>query len=77
MQTSTSVCNKNGFERKLQKEVSKRLTPSDYSEAGIVKQYDWSVKDREDKEMERYRKYLMKLCLFSHEIDVSVNKKVT
>jgi hypothetical protein len=41
----------------------KRLTPLDYSKMGIVKLYDWSVKEREahDKIMEKYRQYLMKL----------------
>jgi hypothetical protein len=45
-----------------------RLTPLDYSKAGILKTYDWSVKEREnhDKEMEKYREYLMKLCSLSH-----------
>jgi hypothetical protein len=46
------------------------LTPVDYSDAGILKLYDWSVKEREahDKIMENYRRYLMKLCSVSHEI---------
>jgi hypothetical protein len=46
-----------------------RLTPLDYSKAGILKAYDWSVKDREnhDREMEKYREYLMKLCSLSHQ----------
>jgi hypothetical protein len=41
----------------------KRLTPLDYSKMGLVKLYDWSVKEREahDKIMEKYREYLMKL----------------
>lgn len=41
----------------------KRLTPIDYSKMGILKLYDWSVKEREahDRIMEKYRQYLMKL----------------
>jgi hypothetical protein len=43
---------------------SKRLTPMDYANVGILKGYDKSAKDREahDKYMEKYRLYLMKLC---------------
>jgi hypothetical protein len=50
--------------------TSKRLTPVDYSNLGIVKLYDWSVKDREahDREMADYRRYLMKLCTLSREV---------
>jgi hypothetical protein len=48
-----------------------RLTPIDYANAGILSLYDWSVKDREahDREMAKYRRYLMKLCTLSHEVD--------
>jgi hypothetical protein len=47
---------------KTRREV-KRLTPLDYSKMGLVKLYDWSVKEREahDKIMEKYREYLMRL----------------
>ena len=46
---------------------SNRLTSMDYSNAGILKGYDKSAKDREahDKYMEKYRLYLMKLCIES------------
>jgi hypothetical protein len=47
MRASTSVPTQDSFEEKSQKELAKRLTPADYSEAGIVKSYDWSVKERE------------------------------
>jgi hypothetical protein len=62
MQVATSKSNSSIGNREV-----KRLTPADYSKAGILKLYDWSVKDREahDKEMEKYRKYLMKLCTLS------------
>jgi hypothetical protein len=45
-----------------------RLTPADYSKAGLLQAYDWSVQEREehDKNMEKYRHYLMKLCSLSH-----------
>ena len=77
MQVSTSVPTQNSFEGKYQKEVAKRLTPADYSKAGIVKSYDWSVKEREahDKEMEKYRLYLMKLCSLSNEIEESKSRE--
>ncbi len=51
-----------------------RLTPADYSNAGLLKSYDWSAQDREahDKTMQKYRQYLMKLCALSLEItDIS------
>jgi hypothetical protein len=52
------------FGGSYQKGAVKRLTPADYSRAGILKAYDWLPKDREahDKEMVKYRQYLMKLC---------------
>lgn len=48
--------------------TSKRLTPTDYANAGILKDYDKSAKEREthDKYMEKYRLYLMKLCTESN-----------
>jgi hypothetical protein len=60
---------RNEVNANVRREV-KRLTPLDYSNAGILKSYDWSVKEREahDKIMEKYRQYLMKLCTLSHEI---------
>ncbi len=67
METLTSV-----FGSRRHKEgETKRLTPADYADAGILKSYDWSVKDREihDKDMEKYRHYLMKLCQLSSEVD--------
>jgi len=69
MQSVTRPTSQKGFERK---EIT-RLTPDDYAKAGILKSYDWCVKDREahDKEMERYRQYLMKLCELSKEVTVS------
>jgi hypothetical protein len=50
--------------------VSKRLTPTDYANVGILKGYDRSPKEREahDKYMEKYRLYLMKLCTESNEL---------
>ena len=77
MQVLTSVITQNSFEGKYQKKIAKRLTPVDYSKAGIVKLYDWSVKEREthDKEMEKYRQYLMKLCSLSHEIEDSKSRE--
>ncbi len=50
--------------------ISKRLTPTDYANAGILKGYDKSAKEREahDKYMEKYRLYLMKLCTESDEV---------
>lgn len=44
--------------------TSKRLMPTDYSNAGLLKGYDRTPKEREahDKYMEKYRLYLMKLC---------------
>jgi hypothetical protein len=56
--------------RKGAKEIT-RLTPVDYANAGILRLYDWSVKDREahDIEMVKYRQYLMKLCTLSQEIN--------
>ena len=78
MQASTSSISsiQQEVENKYQKEV-RRLTPLDYSKAGLLKPYDWSVKDREahDKEMEKYRQYLMKLCTLSHEIEGSKSRK--
>ncbi|XES78483.1 MAG: hypothetical protein ACBZ72_06315 [Candidatus Bathyarchaeia archaeon] len=79
MQASTVCSEETGYERKPQKEGSKRLTPDDYSNAGILKLYDWSVKGREahDKEMVKYRQYLMKLCKISHDVEASINHKET
>ncbi len=50
--------------------VRLRLTPTDYANVGVLKPYDWSVEDREahDRQMEKYRQYLMKLCTISREI---------
>jgi hypothetical protein len=64
------------FVGKFQKPVPKRLTPTDYSQAGILKSYDWSVEDREahDQDMEKYRIYLMKLCCLSHEFEQELQK---
>ena len=52
--------------------ISKRLTSSDYANAGIFKLYDRSVKEREahDKLMEKYRLYLMKLCAESNGLNI-------
>jgi hypothetical protein len=57
-------------QKETERRENKRLTPADYARAGIVRHYDWSVKDREahDKEMERYRQYLMKLCTLTNEV---------
>jgi hypothetical protein len=73
---TSSLSAQNEIGNKYQKDV-RRLTPLDYSKAGLVKPYDWSVKDREahDKEMEKYRQYLMKLCTLSHVIEGSSSKK--
>jgi hypothetical protein len=67
MQVATSSQNELSLRNR---KPGKRLTPVDYSVAGILKLYDWSVKEREahDKTMENYRRYLMKLCSLSHEI---------
>ncbi|MBT0159719.1 hypothetical protein G4O51_07015 [Candidatus Bathyarchaeota archaeon A05DMB-2] len=61
MQAATHASKEFGDE-KARREV-KRLTPLDYSKSGILKLYDWSVKEREahDKIMQKYREYLMKL----------------
>ena len=61
MQAVTPV-SKEVVDEKARREV-KRLTPMDYSKIGILKLYDWSVKEREthDKMMQKYREYLMKL----------------
>lgn len=66
MQTTHSTPTQQ-IERKGLREVT-RLTPADYSKAGILKLYDWSVKDREahDREMIKYRQYLMELCTLVH-----------
>lgn len=74
MQT-VSITHKDIFEKRTQKDDAKRLTPSDYSEAGILKNYDWSVKGREehDEEMAKYRQCLMNLCQLSHEIGDLIN----
>jgi hypothetical protein len=63
-------------ERKEPKEIT-RLTPVDYAKAGIVRLYDWSVEDREahDREMTKYRQYLMKLCVISHQIDIESSQE--
>jgi hypothetical protein len=49
--------------------TSKRLTPMDYANAGILKAYDRSAEEREahDKYMEKYRLYLMRLCKESND----------
>ena len=49
---------------------SKRLTFIDYANAGILKDYDKTAKEREahDRHMEKYRQYLMKLCTESDEL---------
>jgi hypothetical protein len=66
VQVATSSQNEIGLRNR---KPGRRLTPVDYSDAGILKLYDWSVKEREahDKIMENYRRYLMKLCSLSHE----------
>jgi hypothetical protein len=71
MQVSASIPVQKGFEGRFQRHPSKRLTPIDYSKAGILKTYDWSVKGMEahDKEMAKYRQYLMKLCILSHDVE--------
>lgn len=71
-----SVSSQQSFERRSQKDDLKRLTPSDYSKAGILKNYDWSVKGREehDEEMVKYRRCLMNLCQLSHEIEELSNQ---
>ncbi|MCW4009013.1 MAG: hypothetical protein NWF05_00120 [Candidatus Bathyarchaeota archaeon] len=73
MQISPSVTVQGGFEERFHREPARRLTPEDYSKAGILKSYDWSVKGREahDKEMANYRQYLMKLCILSNKSAVS------
>ncbi len=79
MQATSTACEDNQSvpEGKPRKESSKRLTPEDYSKVGILKNYDWSVKGREahDKEMVKYRQYLMKLCSLSHEVEEAINQK--
>ena len=67
MQVATST--QNEVEAKARRDV-KPLTPTDYSKAGILKPYDRSAKEREahDKIMEKYRRYLMKLCTLSNEV---------
>jgi hypothetical protein len=67
METVTSSQKESGAESRR---VSKRLTPLDYANAGILKSYDLSVKEREahDRRMEKYRVYLMKLCVLSSEV---------
>jgi hypothetical protein len=67
VQVVTSTRNEVGA--KNRKDV-KRLTPMDYSNAGVLGIYDWSAKERQahDKIMENYRRYLMRLCTISHEV---------
>ncbi len=62
--------------RKGSKDIT-RLTPVDYAKAGILRLYDWSVEDREahDREMAKYRQYLMRLCVLSHEIDTGLSRR--
>jgi hypothetical protein len=76
MQASTSISAESNYGNKYAKEAVKRLTPADYSKAGILKAYDWSVKEREahDKEMAKYRLYLMKLCILSHKLETTSQK---
>jgi hypothetical protein len=52
------------------RKMGKRLTPLDYANAGNLKPYDRSTKEREahDKLMEKYRLYLMKLCALSSDL---------
>lgn len=64
MQVTASPEDKNNL---MNNTNSRRLTPNDYANAGILKLYDRSAKEREahDKLMEKYRLYLMKLCAVS------------
>jgi hypothetical protein len=62
VQAAATATSKEVVSEKAHREA-KRLTPMDYSKIGILKLYDWSVKEREahDKMMQKYREYLMKL----------------
>ena len=73
MQVSPSDSFRETFNDNHNKEPFKRLTPADYSKAGILKLYDWSVREREahDIEMGSYREYLMKLCNLFHQTKMS------
>ncbi len=77
MQATTSEPAPTAIFRKSPKPVIKRLTPADYSQAGILKYYDWSVSEREahDQDMEKYRIYLMKICRLSHELETQNGRK--
>jgi hypothetical protein len=67
MEIASSAQNENIM---ITRKMSKRLTPLDYANAGILKPYDRSAKEREahDKLMEKYRLYLMKLCTLSSDL---------
>ncbi len=67
MEIATSVQNENIMDTR---KMGKRSTPLDYANAGILKPYDRSAKEREahDKLMEKYRLYLMKLCTLSSDL---------
>jgi hypothetical protein len=77
LQATTSESVPRLFLGKFPKPVVKRLTPADYSQAGILKSYDWSVSGREahDVDMEKYRVYLMKLCCLSHELEAAKQER--
>jgi hypothetical protein len=74
LQAATQAQSETATSSRVRREV-KRLTPMDYSKIGILKPYDWSVKEREahDRVMEKYRRYLMKLCALSHETEETAN----
>ena len=67
MEIAASVQNENIMDTR---KMGKRLTSLDYANAGILKPYDRSAKEREahDKLMEKYRLYLMKLCTLSSDL---------
>jgi hypothetical protein len=73
MQVLPSESVQGTFNDRHNKDAFKRLTPEDYSKAGILKLYDWSVREREahDIEMGSYREYLMKLCNLFHKTEIS------
>ena len=67
MEIATPAQNENTMDTR---KMGKRLTSLDYANAGILKPYDRSAKEREahDKLMEKYRLYLMKLCTLSSDL---------
>lgn len=69
MQVETYAQNENNA---MNPRNTKRLTPVDYANAGILKLYNRTAKDREahDKQMQKYRQYLMKLCTLSDDSSI-------